>query len=142
MKKYFCDYTTSLALKELGFDESLSLFDRKVFYRNGNFTMGDDGAVDYWKNHCKNEIVIAPLISQALEYFREKHNILIDITDRSGFIGIKKFIYCISVLHTNTVLYMSGSTFGFEDTTVDFETYKEAEKEALLKAIEICKEKK
>ena len=119
MKKEFCTYTQSIAIKELGFDEK-----RLGHYLNINklFFLGelDD---DYIEG-----ITSAPLIQQAFRFFRDKYGLH----------------YCI--LYNEDKLEYDAGVFGelvkpFWDDEKVFKTYKEAEQACLDKLIEIAKEK-
>lgn len=72
MKEQFVTYETSLKLAEIGYDNPFTLFDQKVFYRNGNnLVMGNDEAIKYWKE-LGHELVIAPLYQQAIDWLLQK----------------------------------------------------------------------
>jgi hypothetical protein len=76
MQKEFCDYTISLVLKELGFNEPClayyvnETFKCKIYLNkdanyNSDFTIGN--------------LIAAPLYSQIIDWFREKYGLHIDI---------------------------------------------------------------
>lgn len=129
MKKYFVTYEIALALKELGFDEisrfgsETSLYNSKgehIFYSNYGFMYSglSDGYIS------------APLWQQVIEWFRNIHNIHISIPNyydgwRIDIRGFKQNI---------DVEYHSKPGMCLED-------YYEAREQAILKAIEIIKNK-
>lgn len=73
MEKYFVTYNQSLALKELGFDEPcIGKFDTQ---------QGGEWFLNIYSGHLnvqfndKSKACIAPLKSQAFEFFREKYGL-------------------------------------------------------------------
>lgn len=74
MKEQFCSYETSLKLAEIGYNNPFTLFDYKVFYRNGsNLAMGNDDAIEYWKR-IGDAVVIAPLYQEAIDWLLQRLN--------------------------------------------------------------------
>lgn len=74
MKKEFCTYEQSLALKELGYDETCFSFynhSSKELYESEGFYY------DYKSYHnVELDFVLAPLIQQAFRFFREKYDMV------------------------------------------------------------------
>jgi hypothetical protein len=133
MEKEFIPYTESLALKELGFDESCfavykSNGDLGYFqYFNINRFIEDASRESNYSDLLSIECY-APLYQQVFRWFREKYDI-------SSF--VKKDFKDTKLI---------GWYYGIEGTKNDFysksyKTYEEAEVECLKKLIEIVKEK-
>jgi len=113
MKREFCTYEQSLALKELGFDwECLHSYELKIQFNTST--------------SYKQEYVSAPLIQQAFRFFREKYGLICQVT-YDNFKGT--FGYQID----------GNSKHYFDD---GFITYEEAEQACLDKLIELAKESK
>ena len=144
MEKQFVTYEISLKLKELGFNEisrfgqETSLYTKEgehIFYLNYGF-MGSGLSGDY---------IYAPLWQQVIDWFREKHNMSIwyrqvdndwkklllkqaeKINDN---FNIDSFKYEFDILKDGEYIY-SGM----------YSTYKEAREQAILRAIELIKDK-
>jgi hypothetical protein len=111
MEKEFAPYEPSLALKELGFDEPCFGW----YSKDGTFYEG--------KMTIHQGLLSAPLYSQAFRFFRENHDLYINVT-RYNDEGEDKFLYYID----------SG------DVEEEFNTYEEAELACLIKLIEIVKQ--
>ena len=134
MKKESVDYTEALALKELGFDEPcLAGYKKELLTDDGrvlnNIFILYGGHVNY---NIGDEVISAPLKSQAFRWFRDKHEIDVfywrnSLTDKYRVIEIKI---------SNKEINLEEK---FEDT--EYTTYEEAELECLKKLIEIVKEK-
>ena len=130
MYKEFCNYTQSLALKELGFDEEcLGL------YRNGSLELKKNTGGYYdnkWINHFNEpKICTAPLYQQAFSFFREKYN-------HVGFIQLVEPEYGGEYGY---VIYYNPNHLSVHHWNKGFKTYEEAESACLDKLIEICKNK-
>jgi hypothetical protein len=126
MENEFCNYTQSLALKELGFDEPCMA----IYYsKDKSFSW------HHHKDHTNNEPALessefnisAPLYQQAFRWFREKHKLHSTITS-------------ISQESWQWHITKPGESLGklYDE---DFYTYEEAESACLDKLIEICKTK-
>jgi hypothetical protein len=114
MNTEFVPYEQALALKELGFNEPCLGY--YIELRNpveGLLKIGLD-----------NDYLQAPLCQQAFRWFRENHDLYINVT-RYNDEGEDKFLYYID----------SG------DVEEEFSTYEEAELACLNKLIEIVKQK-
>jgi hypothetical protein len=111
MNKEFAPYKPSLALKELGFDEPCFGW----YSKDGTFYEG--------KMTIHQGLLSAPLYQQAFRFFRENHDLYINVT-RYNDEGEDKFLYYID----------SG------DVEEEFNTYEEAELACLIKLIEIVKQ--
>ena len=112
MKNEFCTYEQSLALKELGFDEScLHSYELKIQFNTST--------------SYKQEYVSAPLIQQAFRFFRERYGIFFDISVTPHL----SFKYVINKYAVNEV----ESDY--------YTTYEEAEQACLDKLIELAKDK-
>jgi hypothetical protein len=124
MNKEFIPYPEALELKQLGFDEPCF-----TYYKNDQ----PSDVLELVKNseiqNVNNEpddYISAPTYSQAFRWFREKYD-----------------LYCyVEPYEDNQFDYVVVSDlFGQEDCDGELlNTYEEAEKECLIKLIEIVKE--
>jgi hypothetical protein len=157
MTKEFIPYQQALALKELGFDEHCLAFyggdgDSKVYYnslRNGS------GDYEPYKANERLKWFGAPLYQQAFRFFREKYDLVHEIS-WSKYKGGLNFDYDIFslVLPTDDELgdeddVASDKSMETYDSLVDkgfrhheSNTYEEAELTCLIKLIEIVKDGK
>ena len=121
MEKEFLNYKQSIALKELGFDEScLAVYN---CYNELNITQNIFNGETY-----------APLIQQAFRFFREKYKFTheikrIDNINDNGHKFIESY-YC----------RVENFDFGFD--IGEYNTYEEAEQACLEKLIELAKQTK
>ena len=115
MKEQFVTYEIALKLKELGFDEQcLMYFDKEEL----NYC-------PHWFNNSSlipNGDISAPLWQQVIDWFREKHDITIDIA--KIYNGTDNYHFALNLEWE----YFEG-------------TYYEAREQAILKAIELCQKK-
>jgi hypothetical protein len=75
MKKEFVTYEQALALKELGFDERCF-----SYYEDVNLYTSNGFNCNYGPIINGKEAALAPLIQQALRFFREKYGLISQIT--------------------------------------------------------------
>ncbi len=131
MKKEFVPYEQALALKELGFDEPCL-----AHWYNETPTNPEGQCLVYYKKPWDNQKIIngvirdyyfAPTYSQAFRWFREKHNMFVEITYENNLHDYM----IISDIFTEEVDFGDGP----------FETYEEMELWCLKKLIEIVKNK-
>ena len=137
MEELFVTYEIALKLKELGFDEEC-INEYWFTCKKLRFSFESVKNIYHYKrsNSDNNDIslISAPLWQQVIDWFREKYNISLEIFTLSYHNSIQ---YCfnikkledttISVLHKDNVYYSS---------------YYETRKQAILKAIELCQNKK
>ena len=117
MEKYFCDYTQSLALKELGFKERVSRY-----FENGKFKLYPE--IHGWDfNTSFTTCVSAPLKSQVFEWVRNEY----------------KIQSLIQEYMLNTYMYTIDDGINSDISVVGFETYEEAESACIDKLIELLK---
>ena len=122
MQKEFIPYEQALELKELGYDEECLAWynNRDIFIQESN----NNRFITLQKN-CS-----APLYQQAFRWFREKYNLLADVTiDANRRNDIKRWMY--------SVVYLDKNTYSHSKET--YSTYEEAELACLKKLIEIVK---
>jgi hypothetical protein len=128
MKEQFVTYEIALKLKELGFDEEcLGYYHINQNYSNGySFTMGDD-------TRTSDCTVKAPLWQQTLRWFREKHDLHINVITRYHELYNKRYwqftIFRISQPNNNRV----------EESDFMYDTFDKNIKQSILKAIELVK---
>lgn len=134
IKKQFCNYEIALKLKELGFDkECLASYytdDERNYSKNGEYDVRKklSSSIDFdpfkndfdnfYKNSDKDYYVAAPLWQQVIDWFREKYDVNIHVY-KSVYGG-----YGFRIKETDSYLYFS---------------YEEAREQAILKAIDLCK---
>lgn len=159
MKKEFVTYEIALKLKELGFDEVCFGYytlmkdwmistdpkyntdphfigpnwcteDMKMRFMYVVNSFGDRTSVTKNSNFTKAIYnVAAPLWQQVIDWFREKHNMCIEITYEGG-------------LQKDTSLYSFQIWSNQTSNKSDKMNYYKCREKAILKAIELCKEKK
>lgn len=119
IQKQFVPYKIALAIKELGFNEMcIATFDEDKDFDLQNFEQN----YDTFPSH----IIAIPLWQQVIDWLREKYdiNIVIHKCCHTDMKGIQTITY------TNT---------GIPWDSVP--TFQEAREQAILKAIELCKNK-
>jgi hypothetical protein len=127
MKEQFVTYEIALKLKELGFDEECWFYFSPLTKE-----LMCHSPIDERNSTYKHKEVSAPLWQQAIDWFRE-NELSIDVYTISGF---SKLMYSFDILTKNNVYQISGFKIGSS------ENYKEIKEQAILKAIELCQNKK
>ena len=122
MKKEFCTYEQSLALKELGFKEETL----RHWKQNGSFTVAARGRLKV-TNAVTCSLTCAPLKQQAFRFFREKYNLVFNFI---SYNIVKPGEYHWSITWNDEA--KAGGIV---------KTYEEAESACLDKLIEIIKTK-
>ena len=143
LKKEFIPYEQSLALKQLGFDESCFGYYVDGELRGINLGMEELGGVEpYYQrfgfhtlsNHDidnPNKIVAtAPTFSQAFRWFRENHNLHSCVAPTYEDDSSKVILYWFWIQGFDS----------FEDEDIDYQTREETELICLRKLIQITKE--
>ncbi len=162
MEKEFIPYEQALALKELGFDEPcLAFWTNSPKYKGDNIqlcvTDGRHGyspnSISFKQDFLREGEVLASTFSQAFRWFREKYNLVHEIS-WSKYKGGLNFDYDVFslVLPTDDELgdedddIASDKSMETYDSLVDkgfrhheSNTYEEAELACLKKLIEIVK---
>jgi hypothetical protein len=158
MEKEFIPYKLALELKQLGFDEPcFGRYYYKESYPILNPNSGETELVFEFGQYIKQtEItILAPLYQQAFRWFREKYELVHEIS-WSKYKGGLNFDYDIFslVLPTDDELgdendIQPDKSMETYDSLVDkgfrwheSDTYEESEQACLVKLIEIVKEKK
>ena len=141
MKQHFCTYKQSEALKELGFDEEcLAFYDA---YNGGTYLFFESRRryrfpfnifnkqltlKDYSNSNIEcfegGNCILAPLKSQAFEFFRDKYNFYHNISTGCDYINL-----CYIFEYSKE--YLLGN----------YPSYEEAENACINKLIEIAKNK-
>jgi len=136
MEKEFIPYEQALALRELGFESPYPIGGYqggKVFY----YEKGElyyDGRPMYSSDAHSGQL-LAPLYQQAFRWFREKHNMLVNVySNASGFL----YEYHDTIGGTHR--YDSGFTGDCEDSGT-FASFEKAQLACLNKLVEIVKQK-
>ena len=127
MKEQFVTYKIALKLKELGFNEEcLAYYHDKTEPYLCRYLDSNNGAFNI---NCRHVLFdtdcTAPLWQQAIDWFREKHNLYIWIQPINSFVEDKED------LNSLIFLYCKDISSDLED----FENYEQA----ILRAIELCK---
>ncbi len=123
MKKEFCNYEQSLALKELGFDEECLCW----YTQSGRLIAELNPNPSYF---VVNEICQAPLIQQAFRFLREKYGLHHMIAYRETTVKIYEYAVFKEISDDGNLNFGNNKT------------YQEAEQACLDKLIEIAKESK
>ena len=133
MKEQFVTYEIALSLKELGFDEEcFGFFDgsrnNKLWYEMPNKGI----------NYIPTYAILAPLWQQVIDWFDNK-NIIIGIDINPGTLFYRVHLYK-RYYHNPSRLVIKEYFLSGEFN--NFISKEEAREQAILKAIELCKEKK
>jgi hypothetical protein len=140
MKNQFSTYEIALALKELGFDKKcLGYYHNQVepsFCNNldrGNSVTNSESRYILYPQDCS-----APLWQQAIDWFREEHNIL--IFPHHCLDGITFMVVSEGLCSKERIDQVAALLGDRRKNILSNDFYKEREK-AVLKAIELCKSK-
>ena len=140
MNKEFCNYTQALDLKKLGFDEPcMAIYyskDKSFSWHHHKDHTNDESALDSGKFN-----ISAPLYQQAFRWFREKHNLWIEVhVEDNVKLGEQKYYWRIFGEYTS---YEENSWIKakVDSNGVMSNTYEEAELACLNKLIETVKNK-
>jgi hypothetical protein len=150
MNKHFIPFELAHEMKAIRFDETcfgfwdaynggrhLFLHDRyephwlirtwqRIFFKKyEDTTFSSQAYVEYINGVC-----LAPIYSQAFDFFRENYNLLGYISQATISKG-KVYMFCCN----------EGNNTLFEDIESDFPSYKEAQIACLTKMIQIVKDK-
>lgn len=146
MEEQFVTYPILLKLQEIGFNKS---FEPLGMIKGGSvFYFDEDGKLYYdyrpmYSSSASKHQILAPLWQQVLDWFEQEHKLWINIdtsvitfrTAPNGDILAPKFQIRIEDLEDRECDYLYHSA----DENCFFETSYEAREKAILKAIEICK---
>lgn len=148
MKEQFVPYEIALKLKELGFDELCF-----AHYVNGDLitktAILKSSTMQYYQqnninpsNQYKDKKCTAPLWQQVIDWFREKHNIHIEIELTDNTMQFY-YQYCIvdsknRECHDEDMIDQATRIYNYNEK---FNTFYEAREQAILKAIELIKNK-
>ena len=150
MKKQFVTYEIALKLKELGFDEECFAIFFRAILNNGRTVnyISDDWESPFYKNRTNSEsnsvdIVSAPLWQQVIDWLRDEHDIVIEIVRQKYFdTYANSYAYeVVCKVYKNKELEGSVVIRDNKNNHI-FYSYEEAREHAILKAIELCKDKK
>ena len=145
MKKQFVTYKIALKLKELDFDkECLAWFDENkeiriapdVYKKWTSKPLTNLNIIKVFNIDC----ITAPLYQQVTDWFREKHNIHIEIELTDNTMQFY-YQYCIvdsknRECHDEDMIDQATRIYNYNER---FNTYEEAREQAILKNIELCK---
>ena len=145
MNKQFVTYEIALKLKELGFNEkclaSYYTDDERNYDKGGiydcrrklsssiDFDPFKEKFDNFYINSNETYYVSAPLWQQVIDWFKEKHNMYIEITYEGG-------------LQKDTSLYSFQIWSNQTSNKSDKMNYYKCREKAILKAIELCHNKK
>ena len=145
MKKQFVTYEIALKLKELGFDKKCLAW----FAENKEIQIAPDVYKKWTSKPLTNlniikvfniDCITAPLYQQVTDWFREKHNIHIEIELTDNTMQFY-YQYCIvdsknRECHDEDMIDQATRIYNYNER---FNTYEEAREQAILKAIELIK---
>ena len=129
MKEQFVTYEIALKLKELGFDEKCFAW----FAENKEIQIAPDVYKKWTSKPLTNlniikvfniDCITAPLYQQVTDWFREKHNIWIQI----------EMQYYDGITYTYTIIQNNGKVIKSEE---EFHKYYETREQAILKALNL-----
>ena len=132
MKNQFVPYSIALAVKELGFDD-FEMFGWYIKEDDSEFGKSLHALDDRIFYFSAEDCLKTPLWQQVIDYFRTKHNIVIELTRFEHRDTIVEWVYIIEKWDDNRII----DYFDCEH----FDTYEEAREAAILKAVEIIKNK-
>ena len=140
MEEQFITYEIALKLKELGFDkECLYSFE----YGNSGLECKLNPQLKT-NSTCDIGEIVAPLWQQVIDWFLSQYNIWISVDTslikfyKNDELQPSKFQFVIEDLNNRDADYMFHSA----DEELFYFDYYDAREQAILKAIELCKEKK
>ena len=127
MKEQFVTYEIALALKELGFDEECLAYFNNDKYRDLICTCENGMDGDFTIHHYSGD-VNAPLWQQVIDWLRENYNIYIWEQPINSFIDDEE--------------ELNSCIFIYQHRITDSPNEYDDKEQAILKEIELCKEKK
>ena len=145
MEEQFVTYEIALKLKELGFNEKClasyytddernydkgDIYDcRRKLSSSIDFDPFKEEFDNFYINSNETYYVSAPLWQQVIDWFREKHNMYIEITYEGG-------------LQKDTSLYSFQIWSNQTSNKSDKMNYYKCREQAILKAIELCQKER
>jgi hypothetical protein len=133
MKKQFCTYEISLALKELGFDEECLAkynLERRLTYHPSSLA-----GLTVKNSNILGKAFAAPLWQQAIEWFMDEY--LLEIIPRREYTADNNFEYGFAIIK-----WFAGGSFTVHADSSVYQTKLEATEKGILKAIEMLKERR
>jgi len=128
LKKDFVPYRIALDMKSIGFNEPCLFFGNQLLYRNSNFCIVNEDAINAFISFG-DELIIAPTFSQVFKWFREKH----DLQASNIMFTNSKYDAEITRYKGTQCVWGNGPIY---------DTYEKAELELLVKLIELVKNEK
>ena len=159
MKEQFVTYEIALKLKELGFDEpclaSYYTDDERNYVKDGTYDCRQkiSSSIDFdpfkeefdnfYINSNETYYVSAPLWQQVIDWLRDEHDIVIEITRQKYFdTYANSYAYeVVCKVYKNKDLEGSVVIRDNKNNHI-FYSYEEAREQAILKAIELCQKEK
>lgn len=150
MQEQFTSYEIALKLKKLGFDKPcFKIFDEYGELNNFIISQGKDFNLAEFEETTNSrilcelnnyslpddiefEICTAPLYQQVFQWFREKHNIIIEVWYDETQVDVDGFTWLYEIYVDNITHEHDGSYY---------DNFYECREGAILKAIELCQEK-
>jgi hypothetical protein len=137
----FADYTASLALKDIGFDEGcIAYFEvgsiGKIPYQSGlKFTSLTVFGMETVRNTNEDNDAVSPMFTQVVQWFWNTHKISIEVT-------IETFEYDDPDIYSYTVFELKENKYGMTSEHIGEEDkmYK-AYNKAIIKACQVVKER-
>ena len=141
MEEQFVIYEIALAMKELGFDEPCFGY----FNSDEELIYGIDIKMIKYahKYHREDDSVLSPLWQQAIDWFRNEHDIVIEIVRQKYFdTYANSYAYeVVCKVYKNKELEGSVVIRDNKNNHI-FYSYEEAREQAILKTIELCQKEK
>lgn len=142
IKKQFVTYEIALAMKELGFNKLCFGYynpDEELIYGIDLKTMRYAH-----KYHNEGESVLAPLWQQCMDWLKEKHGIFVFIDMRKyydSYEGAYPFQAWCKIYKNKELINSITVRNKLDNENFIFYSYEEAREQAILKCIELCKNK-
>ena len=159
MKEQFVTYEIALALKELGFNKpclaSYYTDDERNYAKDGTYDCRQkiSSSIDFdpfkeefdnfYINSNETYYVSAPLWQQVIDWFRDEHDIVIEIIRQKYFdTYANSYAYeVVCKVYKNKELEGSVVIRDNKNNHI-FYSYEEAREQAILKTIELCQKEK
>lgn len=148
MKEQFVTYEIALKLKELGFNEPC--FRKWSWYYNPYFggiekqetaLLINYDTEQYEKlNEFPRKYCLAPLWQQTIDWFRDNYNIHIEIRNYQEY-QKDNYAHVLNFIKDSNYLDKDGNKIGQIISRIYYNNYQEAREQAILKVIEIIKNK-
>lgn len=132
LQKHFLSYELSKEFKELGFNEACMAY-YEIKEPNKLKPVPSKDEINAFCANTNQLLVAAPLVPQALEFLREKYDVVVEtLVFDKGFLEKNKFCYQWRVYPTSDN-WITGT---------EFKTYEQAQLAGIKQVVELIKQKK